>query len=402
MQAIADTNRLVADGIITREQAQTIEVRAREVMVYLAINSLLILGIVAATGGFIAWLGTPASVAVTGLLFLGIGSLILLYGGELYGMFGNAAALIGGGMLIGGATVELTDKHAAIAGPVMIALGLAVAAFSAWLLKTGRPSLYLLTGALMLMGLAMHLGGIGFLLDREAISGAPISAFYLYATAGLVLAGWLADVRLVTALAIVPFAQALDTGTYYFHAAYVFSSPEPTLSILQMALLVTACLWIAAHRPDRISRHAGVLAVMAFIVANLCALVGSLWGDVIGASVWGPGYDYYLTDMTWEEWNAAMDAFRDSTLVVSANLYSVLWAAALAGLVFWSASTSRRGLFNTSLTFAGIHGYTRVFETYYDEPLAYVIGGLAAVPLAWGMWRLDHWIVAKRDPSLSS
>ena len=35
------------------------------------------------------------------------------------------------------------------------------------------------------------------------------------------------DVRLVTALAIVLFAQILDTGTFYF-GAYVFYSPEQT------------------------------------------------------------------------------------------------------------------------------------------------------------------------------
>ena len=41
MHAIADTERLVTDGIITDEQARTIEARAREAMVYLAINTIL-------------------------------------------------------------------------------------------------------------------------------------------------------------------------------------------------------------------------------------------------------------------------------------------------------------------------------------------------------------------------
>ena len=49
-------------------------------------------------------------------------------------------------------------------------------------------------------------------------------------------------------------------------------------------------------------------------------------------------------------------------------------------------------MFNTALTFAGIHAYTQLFETFGDEPLAYVIGGLAAIPLAWGLWRLDGWL----------
>ena len=101
MQAVADTTLLVKEGIITSEQAKVIEARARETMVYLAINALLCFGIIAATGGFIAWLGTPASVAITGLLFSGMGILILAYASELFRMFGNASMLIGAGMLIG-------------------------------------------------------------------------------------------------------------------------------------------------------------------------------------------------------------------------------------------------------------------------------------------------------------
>ena len=102
MHAIADTERLVADGIITAVQAKTIETKARETMVNLAINTILCFGIMAASGGMIAWLGTPASVAVFGFLSLGLGLLILGMGSEMYRMFGNASALIGAGMLIGG------------------------------------------------------------------------------------------------------------------------------------------------------------------------------------------------------------------------------------------------------------------------------------------------------------
>ena len=46
--------------------------------------------------------------------------------------------------------------------------------------------------------------------------------------------------------------------------------------------------------------------------------------------------------------------------------------------------------FQDALTFAGIHAYTQMFESFYDEPLAYVIGGLAAIPLAFGLWRLNN------------
>ncbi len=396
MQAVADTIRLVEDGVITREQSAIIEARARETMVHLAINALLCLGIIAATGGFIAWLGTPASVAVTGLLFLGMGAMILAYGSELFRMFGNASALIGAGMLIGGASLELMSKYEDVAGAAMSAGGLIISSAAAWLLKSDRVSARFVTGSVMLMGLSMHLVGIAFLLEQADKTGAPISAFYLYTTVALVAVGLLTDVRLVTALAIVPFAQALDTSTFYFDAAYVFYSPESTLSIIQMAALVAGCLWIAAHRPERIARHARVLAVMAFVVANLCALVGSLWGDWVGETIWGPG-NYWGPGYTWKE----LQVFRETALYVSSDLYAVLWAAALVALILWAAHESQRGLFNASVTFAGIHAYTQFFESYHEEPLAYVIGGITAIPLAWGMWRLDDWIVAKRDLRLS-
>ena len=387
MHAIADTERLVTDGIITDEQARTIEARAREAMVYLAINTILCFGIIAATGGLIAWLGTPFSVAIFGLLSLGLGLSILRKDTEMYRMFGNASALIGASMLIIGGSLELTDQYQDAAGPVMVVIGLGIASLAVWSLRVGRTSARFLAGAIMLLGLGMHLCGFAFVLDRGDISGALVSFFYLYAAAALVGAGWLTDVRLVTVLAIVPFAQALDTGTFYYRAYYVFYSPETTLSIIQMTALVIACVWIAANSSERLARHARVLAVMAFIVANLCALVGSLWGDYVGETIWGPG-----------GYGSARFAFRETALFLSENLYSVLWAATLAVLALWAASKAQRGLFNATLTFAGIHAYTQMFESFWDQPLTYVIGGFAAIPLAWGMWRLDRWIAVRRDP----
>ena len=231
VHAIADTERLVADGIITADQARTIEVRARQAMVYLAINSILCFGIIAATGGLIVYLATPLSVALTGFLFLAIGLAVLARGSEMYRMFGNAAALIGAGMLIGGASLELMDKYESIAGPVMVIGGLFIGLAAAFVLQSGNRAPRFVTGAILLMGLAMHLAGLVFLVQQHGVSGWPISLFYLYAAAAIAAAGWVTDVRPVTAAAIVPFAQALDTGTFYFHAAYVLSLihiSEPT------------------------------------------------------------------------------------------------------------------------------------------------------------------------------
>lgn len=397
MHAIADTDRLVADGIITPEQSKIIQKRARETMVMLAINALLCFGIIAATGGLIFWLADALSVAIFGVLALGTGIFILRRAGEMYHMFGNASALIGAGMLLGGITVELLDKYEDAAGVVMLIIGIVVTGATGLAFLRGSAIARFVTGAILLAGVAMHLGGLGLLLEQADISGLPISLFYLYATVAVAGAGWLTDVRLVTALAIAPFAQALDTGTFYFHAAYVFYSPESTLSILQMAVLIVACLWFGKSLVERSARHTRILAILAFIVANLCALVGSLWGDVVGQSLWGPGASKRASGMSWEQYKTISDDFRETALVLSANLYSVLWAIALVVIILWAAQKHQRGLFNTALTFAGIHIYTQMFESFGDEPLAYVIGGLAAIPLAWGMWRLNQWLVAQES-----
>lgn len=394
MQAIADTNRLVADRVISPDQAKEIETRARGAMIFLAINSLLCIGIIAATFGLIFLLANAMAVAICGTFALALGLLILTRGGDLFRMFGNAAALIGAGMLIGGAGFELIDKYENIAGWVMLVCGAIITLSTGWALSLTRNARFVL-GAILLMGVAIHIIGFGFLLAENGISGLPITLFYLYATGVVAAAGWTIDVRLITALAIVPFAQALDVGTFYFHAAYVFYSPEPTLSILQMAALIGLCMWIAKHVAESSARHARVLAVLAFVVANLCALVGSLWGDVVGQTLWGPGWSSSRSGLSWEEFNALRELFRQNALVISENVFSILWALALIAMILWAASKNQRGLFNAALTFGTIHAYTQMFESFADEPLAYVIGGLAAIPLAWGMWRLDHWLTAK-------
>lgn len=394
MHTLADTRQLALDGIITSEQARVIESRAREAMVSMGINTLLSAGIIAATLGTIFWLASAPAVAIFGSILLGSGLLILARAGDLYRMFGNAAALIGAGMLIGGAGIEVVDKYYSVAPWIMLPGGALVALIAGRALLMGGLTTRFVQGAIFLMGIALHLAGLGVLLEQWQVGGPVVPMVFGYTAILLALAGWTTDVRLVTALAIVPFAQMLSTGTSYFHAAYVFMSPEPTLSILQMSALVAAMIWLGGRVDERTGRHTRMLATMGFIVANLCALVGSLWGDVVGQTIWGPGYDW-SSDMSYEQYDAARLAFEANAVVISANVFTIAWAIALIAIIAWAAHTNRRALFNAGVTFAAIHTYTQMFESFGDEPLAYVIGGFAAIPLAWGMWRLNHWLASR-------
>ena len=320
--------------------------------------------------------------------------MILARGGPLYRMFGNAAALIGSGMLIGGAGIELVDKYYTLAPMIMLPGGALVALIAGRALLRGGFTTRFVQGAILLMGIALHLAGLGVLMEQSQVMGPMTAVIYGYTAVLLALAGWATDVRMVTALAIVPFAQMLSTGTSYFHAAYVFMSPEPTLSILQMSVLIAAMIWLGSRVEERTARHSRILATIGFVVANLCALVGSLWGDVVGQTMWGPGYDW-SSDLSYEQYDAARQAFEANALVISAHVYSILWAIALVAIIAWAAQSNRRALFNAGITFAAIHAYTQMFESFADEPLAYVIGGFAAIPLAWGMWRLNHWLATR-------
>lgn len=226
MHCIADTERLASEGIITTEQAREIERRGREAMVALAISTILCFGIVAATAGLILWLADAASVALFGALFVVGGLAILSKAGELYRMFGHAAVLIGTGMLLGGGSAELLQRFEGDGAWGILGMGFVVAAVAgARLLRDGAPARFV-TGAVVVMGLAMHLGGAGVVLATHDASGWLVSLFYLYAACAIAGVGWLIDVRFITALAILPFAQMLDTGTFYLHAVYAFYSPR--------------------------------------------------------------------------------------------------------------------------------------------------------------------------------
>jgi len=393
MPHVVNTAQLIHEGVLTEAQGAVIAARSRAAMVALAVNTLLSAGILAAALGFVFWLADPFAVAVVGGLFLALGAVVLLRGRAEFAMLGNAAALIGAGMLGAGSAIEILDKMLPVpGGGLLLLLGAGLGAGALAVLRRGPAAAGFVSGSVLLIGLALHLTGLALWVDAAGSAGLVLPLASLYAAGLLVAAGVAVDVRLVTAMAIVPFAQMLNTGTAYWHAVYAFYSPEPTLSILQMGALQAACLWIAARFGDRIARHAGMLAIMAFVVGNLCFLVGSLWGDVIGESWARVSYDHFRTPegaYDWEAAEAARSAYMERALVIPRWVFAILWAGLLAAGAFWSAHRGQRGLFNATLTFGAIHAYTQAFESFAQEPLAYVIGGLAAIPLAWGAWRLN-------------
>jgi len=392
MTHVVDTDRLVDEGILTPDQGAEIARRSRETMMALAINTILCAGTIAATFGLIFWLADALAVSVAGGIFLLVGFWVLLAGSDLNRMLGNAAALVGAGMLIGGAGLELVDKFPDVAESVMLIAGAGIAIGAWFVFEKGLPKLGFAAGAILLMGVALHLSGAQIAFEN-AVGWIKATAFG-YASVVIALAGIATHVRAVTALAILPFAQILETGTGYFHAAYVFYSTEPTLTILQMAILVGFCLWTARRVSAHMGTHLDILAIMAVIVGNLAFWVGSLWGDTLFLSFAdGPIREQ---GMDWSEFQKLREAYEAQFVHLSEHVFTVVWALILATGAFWAAHANKRGVFNAVMTFAGIHAYTQMFESYDDEPLAWAIGGLAAIPLAWGLWRFNQYLTNRQ------
>jgi len=268
-------------------------------------------------------------------------------------------------------------------------LGGAIAGIAALAFRKGPDGLAFSIGSLGLMGVALHLAGLIYLITEVTSGGAINVAAALYATTLIVAAGVFTNVRAVTALAIVPFAQALETGTAYWHAAYVFYSPESTLTILQMSVLIGACLWAIRRFPERIARHAGILSIMAAVVGSLAFLVGTLWGDYVGITFFRNAAPVYGDYADFAAYQRARDLYESGFFHINEHIYSVAFAIVLIAGAWFAAALNRRGLFNAAVTFLGIHAYTQMFESFSDEPMVYALGGLAAIPLAWGLWRLN-------------
>lgn len=396
MTQVINTKLLLEEGLLNEAQAAEIMRRSRETMLALVVNIVLCAGIIAASLGFVFWIADALGVALLGAAFLGLGIFVLTKADALYRLLGHASTLIGAGMLFAGGAIELIDKYERIADIALFGGGAAVTAAAAYAFLKAPAALRFTTGAVTLGGVALHLTGAGLLID--GLSGLPVAALYLYAAALIAAAGTFVNVRAVTALAIVPFAQVFDTGTAYFHAAYVFYSPEPTLTILQMGAAMGLLGWVMSRLPERIGRHAGILAIMAAAVGNLAFLVASLWGDEIGMSFFRDEAPRYSDFDNWQDHQAAYELWKEQFVQVSEHVYSAIWAVLLIAGAWIAAATHRRGLFNASVTFLGIHAYTQLFETFSDEPMVYALGGLAAIPAAWGLWRLNQKMFADPQP----
>ena len=113
--------------------------------------------------------------------------------------------------------------------------------------------------------------------------------------------------------------------------------------------------------------------------------VGSLWGDNPLEAWIAPDVMSYRK----EAWDA-LQAWKAQAFFISRDVFSVVWALALAGVGAWGAMHSRRGAVNMAATFGGIHFYTQWFERLRATPEMVIAAGIIAVAIAFALWRYNQ------------
>jgi hypothetical protein len=100
---------------------------------------------------------------------------VLTKADDVYRMFGNAAALIGAGMLAFGGMVDLVDKLGEqTGGPALIGLGAVAALVSARIFSRSPSHAKFLTGSLTVMGMGLHIAGLYLWGGAADVSGLPV------------------------------------------------------------------------------------------------------------------------------------------------------------------------------------------------------------------------------------
>ncbi|MEL6204687.1 MAG: hypothetical protein AAFR47_05180 [Pseudomonadota bacterium] len=392
MRILVDPDALVKAGIVTADQAEAMRAEARGALAGAGINAALFAGILAVIAGAVSLVQEPAQIAGLGLIVTALGALGLMRGGDLVRLPANAAAVIGTVMTGGGLWALIMEQwdrpvHAAWLGLIFVVPG-------AWLWRSGPSTLRFLAGWIVVLGAAVHLGGVLYGLGETL----PPWLIWHYAFAVVLGCGLALDVRVLTGLSLVPLAGALTSRTFYSHASYSVAIYEVTLTLVQMALVAGVAWWIAARQSERVAGHLRLLALICVIWGNMALWIGSLWGDVVGETLWGPMTSAFRADdgvVDYEAWRAAQDAWEAGALSISPDVFSALWAVALVGVGLWSALTARRGLFNVAATFGAIHFYTQYFERLGTSPGAFIVAGLVAIAAAWGAWALNRRLAAE-------
>lgn len=245
--------------------------------------------------------------------------------------FGTVAVALGGGFLFP------TAQSVIVIGAILFVIGLA-------LILNKQDKWTLFAQICITVGALGIVGGVSFVTDGNFYVNIGLSL-------GLMVAAFAATSGLLGALAVLQFAISLGAGTAYWHGGYFTWVEEPTLTIAVLAVLSIALAFVAAQLPSAYERVALIMARTGVLMINLAFLIGSIFGDEIGAL------------------NTA----------IPAAVFSVVWAALLIGVGLWGVVANRRWVVNAAAVFGAIHFYTQWFEFLGPNPLSVLGGGILLI-----------------------
>ncbi len=232
-------------------------------------------------------------------------------------------AIIGLVLLLGGALVQKKHRRE-------------------WLILS---QVLLLTGALMFGGAQL------------ASTGAYHRESYLLVAFVYAAGAWFAHSGLLAALATVALGGIVGAGTAYSHATYFFWTRTPMLTIALFAGLGFGLWWLAGKLVAEKRRILIIAARTSIFMVMLGFWIGSLWGD-----------------RSFYRWNGVTGRYEG--VLIPGWPFSLLWAVALIGAMWWAWKQNHRWLLNTAAVFTGIHLYTQFFEYFKFNPASLLLAGL--------------------------
>lgn len=344
MKVLVDISKLEADGMITPQQAVQIRRAAAADTSTLAINVIATIGAFAVVAGLLAMRPASLQVAVIGLGLTFAGLLIRKLRATQLGFLGSSLVVIGAVLLSAGLVLKCSDVAPRTSSSLFTC-----------------PTTAKWYGHMVL---------------------------FLVASAWLLAVGVLAENGLLVVLSAFGLAGALGSSTGYWHASYGLLVRESTVTIVVFALLGALASYLSMRvLNEPYARFARLFALMALLWVNFGFWVGSLWGDYpleawIAPDTMSPTYSNEVWEM--------LQAWKAKAFFISRDVFSVVWALALAGVGVWGAMHGRRGAVNMAATFAGIHFYTQWFERMRATPEMVIAAGVIAVAFAFGLWRYNH------------
>ena len=349
MKLLVDVAKLEADGTITARQGVQIRRAAAADTGTLAVNVIATIGAFAVVAGLLAIGPSSVQVALTSLGLTLAGALIRKFRHTQLGFLGSSLIVIGAVLLAVGLILKCSDV-----GP---------RASSLLFTCPSTPKWY---GHMVI---------------------------FLVAAAWLLAVGTLALNGLLVALSVFALAGALGSSTGYWHASYGLLVREATVTIVAFGLLGALATYLSIEiLSEPYARLARLFALIALLWVNFGFWVGSLWGDYPLAA-WIAPEMMALPNQT-DTW-AALQAWKAKAFFLSPDVFSAVWALALAGVGAWGATHNRRGTVNMAATFGGIHFYTQWFERLRATPEMVIAAGIIAVAIAFALWRYNQ----RQDPA---